>query len=89
MSPSMELAAGVCKDALSLDALRPKSAKHSCAGQHCTDVACPEVFYSAAFWPCTNLLHVADRDIARSHGIGSWPFQEMKTSTCNADTQMV
>ena len=45
----MELAAGVCEDALPFHALCPKSAQHSWTGQHCTDVVCLEY---AAFWPC-------------------------------------
>ena len=72
MCPVKELAAGVCKDALSLDVLRPKSQQHPLTGQHCTDVACPEVFDSAAFWPCNNSKHVADSGVACSHSIGSW-----------------
>ena len=42
MSPSMELAADVCKDALPLHVLCPKSAKHSWTGQRWTDVVCVE-----------------------------------------------
>ena len=82
MSPSVELAAGVCKDAPPFDTLCPKSANHTMTGQYCTDVVRLGMFYSAAFWPCKNSLRVADSGVACSHGIVSWPVQEMISSTC-------